>query len=158
MRDPPHRHPLLGVVEPLDGAQEIRQRGLRVPADESEEDPRSQQRRLGVPAFLGEISPDWRAAGRQQQQQQGGPEEGGRLAHRRRFHESPDKKHTGISWSRVARRGVRVGARPETTSRSVRTQTKSGEGLFLRISSVQWVCLGPGPPPAGLGQSHDDVA
>lgn len=53
---------------------------LRVAANEREEDPRSEQRRLGVPALLGEICPDWSAAGRQEQEQGSGEE--GRPKHR----------------------------------------------------------------------------
>lgn len=82
----PHSHSLLGVIETLDCAEEIRQRVLRVAANEREEDPRSEQRRLGVPALLGEICPDWSAAGRQEQEQGSGEE--GRPEHsdnQRRF-------------------------------------------------------------------------
>lgn len=76
----PYSHTLLGIVKTVDGAEEIRQRVLGVAANECEEDPRSEQRRLGVPALLREISPDRNAAGRQQEEQGNGEE--GRPTHR----------------------------------------------------------------------------
>lgn len=45
---------------------------LGVPADEGEEDPRSEERRLGVPALLRKISPGRNAAGQEQEEQGGG--------------------------------------------------------------------------------------
>lgn len=48
---------------------------LGVPADEGEENPGGEERRLGVPALLGEISPS-RTAGGQEQEEQGGGEAG----------------------------------------------------------------------------------
>lgn len=53
---------------------------LGVAANKCEEDPWSEQRRLGVPALLGEICPDRSAAGRQQEEQGSGEE--GRPVHR----------------------------------------------------------------------------
>lgn len=41
---------------------------LRVPADEGEQDPGSEKRRLGAPALLGEISPGRSAAGQEQEE------------------------------------------------------------------------------------------
>lgn len=43
---------------------------LRVSADEGEQDPRSEQRRLGVPALLRKIAPGWKAPGAEEQEQQ----------------------------------------------------------------------------------------
>lgn len=76
----PYSHTVLWIVKTVDGAEEIRQRVLGVAANECKEDPRSEQRRLGVPALLREISPDRNAAGRQQEEQDNGEE--GRPTHR----------------------------------------------------------------------------
>lgn len=45
---------------------------LRVSADEGEQDPRSEQRRLGVPALLGKIPPGRNAPGGEEQEEQDG--------------------------------------------------------------------------------------
>lgn len=45
----------------------------RVAADQRDDDPRSEERRLGAPALLGEISP---ARARQENEQQGGQQRG----------------------------------------------------------------------------------
>lgn len=74
----PQSHTLLGIVEALDSTEEIRQRVLRVPADEREEDPRSEERGLGAPALLRKVCPSRSAAG-QQQDKQGGGEAGERV-------------------------------------------------------------------------------
>lgn len=45
---------------------------LRVSANEGEEDPRSEERRLGAPALLREVSPSRTGAGEEQEEQGGG--------------------------------------------------------------------------------------
>lgn len=69
----PQSHTVLGIVEALNGTEEIRQRVLGVSADEGEEDPGSEERRLGAPALLRKISPGRNAAG-QEQEERGGRE------------------------------------------------------------------------------------
>lgn len=51
----PHCDAVLGVVQALDGAEDMRERVLRVAAHQREQHARSQQGRLGVPALLREI-------------------------------------------------------------------------------------------------------
>lgn len=72
----PQSHSLLGVVEALDGAEEVGQRVLGVPADECEEDAGREQRGLGAPALLREVRASGSAAAGQQQGEQGGGEAG----------------------------------------------------------------------------------
>lgn len=76
MNNLPQSHAVFRIVEALNGTEEIRQRVLGVSADEGEENPRSEKRRLGAPALLRKISPGRTAAGLQQEEQ-GGGEAGG---------------------------------------------------------------------------------
>lgn len=76
----PQSHTVLGIVKALNSTEKIWQRGFRVSADEGEENPGSEERRLGVPAFLRKVSPDWTAAGQEQWEQDGG--EAGESVHR----------------------------------------------------------------------------
>lgn len=71
--DSPQRGAVLRVVEALDGSQEQRQRVRRVAADQRDDDPGSEERRLGAPALLGEIPP---TRARQENEQQGGQQRG----------------------------------------------------------------------------------
>lgn len=63
----PKRNAVLRVIEALNSSEEQRQRVRRVAADQCDDDPRSEERRLGAPALLGEISP---ARGQQKKGQQ----------------------------------------------------------------------------------------
>lgn len=72
----PHSHAVLGVAEALDGAEDMRERVLGVPAHQREQHARSQQGRLGAPALLREIprpGPEYqqRRGGGQQQRDPG---------------------------------------------------------------------------------------
>lgn len=71
----PESHPLFRVVEALDSAQEIGQGVLRVSADERNENPGSEERRLGAPALLRKVSPGRSAAVGQEQEEQRGAED-----------------------------------------------------------------------------------
>lgn len=70
----PKRNAFLRVVQALDGSEDVRQGMGRVPADESNDDPRSQQRRLGTPALFGEVTENRAGNGQQTQETQNNPE------------------------------------------------------------------------------------
>lgn len=76
----PESHAVFGVVEALNSPQEVRQRVLRVPADQRNMNPRSEERRLGAPALLREISAGGAVAAQQQEERHGG--EAGGPVHR----------------------------------------------------------------------------
>lgn len=69
---------MLRIIEALNSSQEQRKGVRRVAADQRDGDPRSEERRLGAPVLLGEISParGQQKKGQQDKQKRGDPEHG----------------------------------------------------------------------------------
>lgn len=77
-KNSPKRNAILRIIEALNSSEEQRQRVRRVAADQCDDDPRSEERRLGAPALLVEISParGQQKKGQQDKQKRGDPEHG----------------------------------------------------------------------------------
>lgn len=131
----PHSDAVLGVVKAVDGSEDMRERVLRVAAHQRKQHAWSHQRRLGVPAFLREITP---TQGENEQRRGGGeqqraPVHGETLHHRSNQNRHRHRLNLPLSLPRYSARDIKV--TPKSRCRSS-THAHSQKQTLKRLFNI----------------------